>query len=73
MNYAQDLVGIEVKSSSNNKSKSLDTLLKQKEIDFGFKIGIGNFAQHNTKIQIPIYCAHHIKNHFSQLVKVGML
>ena len=73
VNYVQELVGIEVKSSSNTKSKSLDTLLNQKEIDFGFKIGIGNFAQHNNKFQIPIYCAHHIKNHFSQLVKVGML
>ena len=58
------LVPIEVKAG-NNKSKSLTTLINNKNIDtikFGIKVVRGNIGYQNSTITFPHFCAFLIKD-----------
>lgn len=50
-------VGIEVKSSQNTKSKSLSTLMNEKQIDKGIRLSTKNVSSLNHINYLPIFLA----------------
>ncbi|MCK7487731.1 MAG: DUF4143 domain-containing protein [Bacillus subtilis] len=51
------VVAIEVKSGDNTRSKSLQTLLSNQDIDYGVKLSKKNLSIDESIIRLPLYLA----------------
>jgi len=55
--YQKEIMAIEVKSASNKKSKSLETLMNKYKIRKGIKLAPSNYGRKNGVDIYPIYMA----------------
>lgn len=55
--YQKNIMAIEVKSASNSKSKSLETLMDKYNVKRGIKLAPSNYGKKNDIDIYPIYMA----------------
>lgn len=55
-----EVVAVEVKSSSNTKSNSLDSALQQALVQKGIRFSMRNLSQNKNILDIPLYCSNFI-------------